>query len=114
VVFFEAIVDGGLGPVAEQFRMLYDVNPRIAIPFNFGGMWLPWGAKAYGDYIREFQGMIRPTDIEGYCFSNHDQPRIASRFGRKQARLVAMLALTLPGIPTVYYIICLSHYHSYY
>lgn len=103
VVFFEAIVDGGLGPVAEQFRMLYDVNPRIAIPFNFGGMWLPWSAKAYGDYIREFQEMIRPTDIEGYCFSNHDQPRIASRFGRKQARLIAMLALTLPGIPTVYY-----------
>lgn len=103
VVFFEAIVDGDLGPVAEQFKLLYEVNPRIAIPFNFGGMWLPWGAKAYGDYIREFQQMIRPTDIEGYCFSNHDQPRIASRFGRQQARLVAMLALTLPGVPTVYY-----------
>ncbi len=103
VVFFEAIVDPELGPIAEQFRMLYDVNPRIAIPFNFGGMWLSWGAKAYGDYIREFEAMIRPTDIEGYCFSNHDQPRIASRFGRRQSRLVAMLALTLPGVPTVYY-----------
>lgn len=102
-VFFEAIADGSLGSVAEQFRRLYDVNPRIAIPFNFGGMWLPWSAKAYGDYIREFQQMIRPTDIEGYCFSNHDQPRIASRFGAKQARIVAMLQLTLPGIPTVYY-----------
>lgn len=103
VVFFESIPDGSLGPIAEQFRLLYDVNPRIAIPFNFGGMWLPWSAKAYGDYIREFQDMIRPTDIEGYCFSNHDQPRIATRFGKDHARLIAMLALTMPGIPTVYY-----------
>ena len=103
IVFFEAIVDGNLGSVAEQFKRLYDVNPNIAIPFNFGCMWLPWNAKAYGDYIREFQQMIRPTDIEGYCFSNHDQPRIASRFGHKQARIIAMLQLTLPGIPTVYY-----------
>ncbi len=103
VVFFEAIPDPGLGSVAEQFSMLYDVNPRIAIPFNFGGMWLPWSAKAYGDYIRDFQAMIRPTDIAGYCFSNHDQPRLVSRFGREQARIIAMLMLTLPGTPTVYY-----------
>ncbi len=103
VVFFEVMVDGSLGPVSEQFRMLYDVNPRIAIPFNFGGMWLPWSARAYGDYIREFQAIVGPDDREAYCFSNHDQLRIVSRFGRKQARLIAMLLLTLPGIPTVYY-----------
>lgn len=103
IVFFEAIVDFGLGPVAEQFRRLYDVNPRIAIPFNFGGMWLKWGAKEYGDYIRQFEEMILPEDIPAYCFSNHDQPRIASRFGKAEARIIAMLSLTLPGIPTMYY-----------
>ena len=102
-IFFEAIVDGSLGSVAEQFRRLYDVNPRIAVPFNFGGLWTAWGAKPYGDYIREFEGMIKPGDISAYCFSNHDQPRIASRFGRQQARIIAMLTLTLPGVPTVYY-----------
>lgn len=103
IMFFESIVDGSIGPIAEQYRMLYDVNPRIGVPFNFGGMWLPWGAESYGDYIREFQGMLKPGEIAGYCFSNHDQPRIASRFGKEQARIIAMLLLTLPGIPTVYY-----------
>jgi len=103
IMFFESIPDGGLGSVVDQYRMLYDVNPRIGVPFNFGGMWLKWGARHYGDYIREFQQMLKPTDIEGYCFSNHDQPRITSRFGKEQARLIAMLLLTLPGIPTVYY-----------
>jgi alpha-glucosidase len=34
---------------------------------------------------------------------NHDNPRIASRVGRAQARVAAMLLLTLRGTPTIYY-----------
>jgi alpha-glucosidase len=34
---------------------------------------------------------------------NHDQPRIASRVGAAQARIAAMLLLTLRGTPTMYY-----------
>jgi alpha-glucosidase len=34
---------------------------------------------------------------------NHDRPRIASRVGRAQARVAAMLLLTLRGTPTLYY-----------
>jgi alpha-glucosidase len=34
---------------------------------------------------------------------NHDRPRIASRVGPEQARVAAMLLLTLRGTPTLYY-----------
>jgi alpha-glucosidase len=34
---------------------------------------------------------------------NHDQPRVASRVGSAQARVAAMLLLTLRGTPTLYY-----------
>jgi glycosidase len=34
---------------------------------------------------------------------NHDQPRISSRVGAAQARVAAMLLLTLRGTPTLYY-----------
>ncbi len=34
---------------------------------------------------------------------NHDRPRIASRVGPDQARVAAMLLLTLRGTPTLYY-----------
>jgi alpha-glucosidase len=34
---------------------------------------------------------------------NHDQPRIATRVGPAQARVAAMLLLTLRGTPTIYY-----------
>ena len=35
--------------------------------------------------------------------SNHDRPRIAARVGPEQARIAAMLLLTLRGTPTLYY-----------
>jgi alpha-glucosidase len=34
---------------------------------------------------------------------NHDRSRVASRVGRAQARVAAMLLLTLRGTPTIYY-----------
>src|SRR5213078_2703810 len=34
---------------------------------------------------------------------NHDRPRIASRVGKGQAAVAAMLLLTLRGTPTIYY-----------
>jgi alpha-glucosidase len=34
---------------------------------------------------------------------NHDRPRVASRVGAAQARVAAMLLLTLRGTPTMYY-----------
>jgi alpha-glucosidase len=34
---------------------------------------------------------------------NHDNPRVATRVGRAQARVAAMLLLTLRGTPTLYY-----------
>jgi alpha-glucosidase len=34
---------------------------------------------------------------------NHDRPRIVSRVGPHQARIAAMLLLTLRGTPTIYY-----------
>lgn len=103
LVFFETSLDNDLGSELEQYAVYYSVNPRICVPFNFGGMWLPWGAQSYGEYLRSFQSILKPGYISSYCFSNHDQSRIVSRFGREQARVAAMILLTTPGIPTVYY-----------
>ncbi len=38
-----------------------------------------------------------------WVLGNHDKPRIASRVGVAQARVAAMLLLTLRGTPTLYY-----------
>jgi alpha-glucosidase len=38
-----------------------------------------------------------------WVLGNHDRPRVASRVGAEQARVAAMLLLTLRGTPTLYY-----------
>ena len=37
-----------------------------------------------------------------WVLGNHDRSRVASRIGRAQARVAAMLLLTLRGTPTIY------------
>jgi alpha-glucosidase len=38
-----------------------------------------------------------------WVLGNHDRPRIASRVGKGQTAVAAMLLLTLRGTPTIYY-----------
>lgn len=89
--------------VNEQYAAFYAVNPAVAAPFNFEGLETKYGAKNFRTFIDNFQRMTGSDLRPFYCFSNHDEPRLASRFGAAQARLVGLLKLSLPGIPVVYY-----------
>ncbi|MDX1711560.1 MAG: alpha-amylase family glycosyl hydrolase [Rhodovibrionaceae bacterium] len=73
------------------------------LPFNFHLVLKPWKAQAIGTSIEEFESR-RPADgTPVWALGNHDVARVASRIGGDQARVAAMLLLTLPGMPTVYY-----------
>jgi len=52
--------------------------------------------------IDRYQSRLESTFVPIYAFGNHDQSRIVSRFGTAQARTLAMLSLTLPGVPLIY------------
>ena len=104
IMVFEDYPDGNYS-TKEQYLGFYGVNPDVSMPFNFEGLGVQFYADAFRTLVNEFQGMIDPdTHTPVYCFSNHDQPRIVTRFGgAEQARLVALMQLTLPGLPVVYY-----------
>ncbi len=102
-IVYEHYPDPAHGESVAQYRSFYDVNPAVAAPFNFEGMYKKWGAADYEQYIRDFSEILSKDDLPIFCFSNHDQTRIVTRFGREQSRLIAMLQLTLPGMPTIYY-----------
>ena len=87
----------------SYLRFYEKIDPKVLAPFNFEGIFLPWEARAFQKYIDGFQGRLRQHYVPVYAMSNHDKPRIAARFGRQEARTIAMLLLTLPGIPTIYY-----------
>jgi alpha-glucosidase len=79
-----------------------DAHP-VHAPFNFNLMTLPWDAAAYRSFIDEYEASLRPEDWPNYVLGNHDHQRLASRVEPLQARLAAMLQLTLRGLPVVYY-----------
>ncbi len=72
-------------------------------PFNFGLLETPWHARDIAALIERYEGLLPPGAWPNWVLGNHDRPRVASRVGEAQARVAAMLLLTLRGTPTLYY-----------
>jgi alpha-glucosidase len=75
----------------------------VHLPFNFQLIELPWHARAVADAIDRYEAALPSYGWPNWVLGNHDNPRIASRIGLAQARVAAMLLLTLRGTPTLYY-----------
>ncbi|MCK9915875.1 alpha-amylase family glycosyl hydrolase [Microbacteriaceae bacterium K1510] len=73
------------------------------LPFNFSLLETPWQARAVGDLIDRYEAALPPGAWPNWVLGNHDRPRVASRVGAAQARVAAVLLLTLRGTPTLYY-----------
>ena len=88
----------------DQLATYYGQDLKGAqLPFNFHLMQCPWNADAIAKVIQEYEAALPVGAWPNWVIGNHDQPRIATRIGRAQARLAAMLLLTLRGTPTMYY-----------
>ncbi|HEV2672901.1 MAG TPA: alpha-amylase family glycosyl hydrolase [Aliidongia sp.] len=73
------------------------------LPFNFQLINAKWDAATIADIVRKYEAALPAGAWPNWVLGNHDQPRIASRVGSVQARVAAMLLLTLRGTPTLYY-----------
>lgn len=73
------------------------------MPFNFALLSAPWNARGIERIIAEYERALPKGAWPNWVLGNHDRPRVASRVGREQARVAAMLLLTLRGTPTLYY-----------
>jgi alpha-glucosidase len=79
-----------------------DGRDGVHLPFNFHLMQVPWRARAIADLIERYEAALPPGAWPNWVLGNHDRPRLASRVGPAQARVAAMLLLTLRGTPTLY------------
>jgi len=73
------------------------------MPYNFQLVMLPWNARKIAEAIDAYEGHLPPNGWPNWVLGNHDRPRIATRAGREQAGVAAILLLTLRGTPTMYY-----------
>ena len=75
----------------------------VQLPFNFQLIAARWEARAIDRIAREYESALPEGAWPNWVLGNHDKSRIASRVGPEQARLAAVLLLTLRGTPTLYY-----------
>ncbi|HLZ26909.1 MAG TPA: alpha-amylase family glycosyl hydrolase [Chloroflexota bacterium] len=99
----ERVLIGELYLPIERLVSYYGVDGRgLHLPFNFHLIQTPWRAEAVGALVETYEAALPAGAWPNWVLGNHDRPRIASRIGAAQARVAAMLLLTLRGTPTLY------------
>ncbi|SIO11580.1 alpha-glucosidase [Bradyrhizobium erythrophlei] len=73
------------------------------MPFNFALLSTLWSAHSIEKIVADYERTLPAGAWPNWVLGNHDRPRVASRVGPEQARVAAMLLLTLRGTPTLYY-----------
>lgn len=77
---------------------------ELHLPFNFRLMMVPWQAQKIRHVVDDMEATLPKFAWPNYVLGSHDMRRLASRVGgQAQARIAAMLLLTLRGTPTLYY-----------
>jgi alpha-glucosidase len=100
----ERLLIGELYLPIDRLVTYYGTEGRgVQLPFNFHLILIDWKARAIASLIDRYEAALPPDGWPNWVLGNHDQPRLASRIGEGQARVAAMLLLTLRGTPTMYY-----------
>ena len=92
--------------ISEYLKYYHGMNSQVAAPFIFEGIERPLSARDWRAFLRDFHATLSslgPDVVSPYAFGNHDQSRIASRYGAERARALSVLMLTLPGMIFIYY-----------
>ena len=87
----------------EEWAAYYGDGDQLHMPYHFGLLYGDWTA-AWAREVVESQEAVLPAGAwPNYVLGNHDEIRIATRYGERRARLATLMLLTLRGTPTLYY-----------
>jgi alpha-glucosidase len=77
-------------------------KPRLHLPLNFALLDTPWDAISLQGTIDAYYNAIPDDAWPDWVIGGHDKHRAASKLGQAQARILAMLLLTLKGTPFLF------------
>jgi oligo-1,6-glucosidase/alpha-glucosidase len=82
-----------------------ETNNGLTLVFDFKMMNFRFKADYFKNLIREMETHYPDPFIPVYVFSNHDKARSIERIGgdMRKAKLLALLQLTVRGVPCLYY-----------
>src|SRR6266568_834624 len=90
---------------SEERVMLYRLSEYgLSTPLNFDLILnTNWNAQEVKRIIFDYYALLKNEDIIPFPLGNHDQSRVATRLGsQKDARLAAMLQMTLDCVPVIF------------
>jgi alpha-glucosidase len=90
-------------PVDRLIHYYGGERPGVHLPLNFQLIDTPWEARALATLITDYETALPRDGWPNWVLGNHDRPRVAAKRGQAQARVAAVLLLTLRGTPTLYY-----------
>ncbi|HMI20604.1 MAG TPA: alpha-amylase family glycosyl hydrolase [Sphingomonas sp.] len=90
-------------PIERLMAYYGKAGEGVHLPFNFQLIDAPWHARQLQQMVADYEAALPSGGWPNWVLGNHDRPRIASRVGPAQARVAAMLLLTMRGTPTIYY-----------
>ena len=107
IAMAETIAERGGVMVGELYvpleRLARYHGAGVHMPSNMHLISTPWEPRALAALIEEYERVLPEGAWPNWVLGNHDRSRVASRVGPEQARVAAMLLLTLRGTPTLYY-----------
>ncbi len=102
--YAERVLIGEIYLPVQQLMTYYGKDLKGAnLPFNFQLLQTAWRAEAIAQIISDYDRALPAGAWPNWVLGNHDNARIATRVGKRQAAVAAMLLLTLPGTLTIYY-----------
>ena len=102
--YSDRVLIGEIYLPVERLVAYYGKDMKGAhLPFNFQLIFAAWNAREITRIVEEYEAALPRGGWPNWVLGNHDQKRIATRVGAAEARVAAMLLLTLRGTPTLYY-----------
>jgi oligo-1,6-glucosidase/alpha-glucosidase len=89
-------------PLDELMTYYGTKRPGVHLPFNFQLVEAQWDAATIRQTVADYEAALPPGAWPNWVIASHDYPRIAAKLGEAQARVAAILLLTLRGTPTLY------------
>ena len=87
----------------EEWASYYGNGDELHMPYHFGMLHGEWTASWARQVVETQEEVLPPGAWPNYVLGNHDEIRIATRYGDRRSRLATLMLLTLRGTPTIYY-----------
>jgi alpha-glucosidase len=98
--FDDRVLAGEVQGKTDRIGHFYgEGRPRLHLPLNFTLLDSAWDALSLQAQIDAYLNAIPHGAWPDWVIGGHDKRRVASNIGQEQARILAMLMLTLRGTP---------------